>query len=190
MILIIDNYDSFTYNLVHYGQEEGAKTHVIRNDDLSASEALALKPAGVIISPGPKTPDEAGICLDFIRNAPEALPVFGVCLGLQSIGQAFGGKVIPAKQIMHGKVSLIKHDGTGLLAGIESPFDATRYHSLALEEESLPKCLIINGRTEDGEIMSVRHENRPIHGVQFHPESIASEYGHDIIRAFVQLTES
>ena len=187
MLLIIDNYDSFTYNLVHYAQELGAETHVIRNDDLSVEDALALKPEAVIISPGPKTPTEAGICLDFLNNAPENLPIFGVCLGMQAMGQAFGGKVIQAKEIMHGKVSPVEHDGTGLFSDIPSPFNATRYHSLAVEKASLPNSLVANAWTDDGEIMSVRHAYRPIHGVQFHPESIASDYGHELIDAFLKL---
>lgn len=187
MLLIIDSYDSFTYNLVHYAQELGANTHVIRNDNMSAQEALALGAKGVILSPGPKTPDDAGMLLEFIKTAPNDLPMFGVCLGLQAIGQAFGGRVIGAKKIMHGKVSPVLHDGTGALANIPSPFNATRYHSLAIAKDSLPDCLIANGHTKDGEIMSVRHESRPIHGVQFHPESIASEHGHDIIDNFLKL---
>ncbi len=187
MLLIIDNYDSFTYNLVHYAQELGAKTHVIRNDDMSASEALALKPQGILISPGPKTPEHAGMCLKLIKTAPEDLPIFGVCLGLQAIGAAFGGDIIAAKSIMHGKTSPIKHDGTGMLAGIPSPFTATRYHSLALDPSALPACLEVNGTSADGEIMSMRHKTRPLHGVQFHPESIASEYGHDILANFLKL---
>lgn len=187
MLLIIDNYDSFTYNLVHYAQELGAKTHVIRNDELSVAETLALKPQAVIISPGPKTPTEAGICLDFLKTAPDDLPIFGVCLGMQAMGQAFGGHVIQAKEIMHGKVSPVEHDGTGLFSDIPSPFNATRYHSLALEKSSLPNTLVANAWTDDGEIMSVRHTFRPVHGVQFHPESIASEYGHELIGAFLKL---
>jgi anthranilate synthase component 2 len=187
MLLIIDNYDSFTYNLVHYAQELGANTHVIRNDELSTNEALALNPKAVIISPGPKTPTEAGICLEFLNSAPDDLPIFGVCLGMQAMGQAFGGKVIQAKEIMHGKVSPVEHDATGLFADIPSPFNATRYHSLALEKSSLPNTLIANAWTDDGEIMSVRHTFRPVHGVQFHPESIASEYGHELIGAFLGL---
>ncbi len=187
MLLIIDNYDSFTYNLVHYAQELGADTRVIRNDVMRASEALALKPDGVIISPGPKTPNEAGMCLEFLKKAPQSLPIFGVCLGLQAIGQAYGGKVIRAKKIMHGKVSPVMHDGTGVLAQIPSPFNATRYHSLALDNNSLPECMTVNGRTTDGEIMSAFHTSRPIHGVQFHPESIASEHGHEIINNFLHI---
>ena len=187
MLLIIDNYDSFTYNLVHYAQELGANTHVIRNDVMSAADAIALNPQSVIISPGPKTPNEAGMCLEFLKTAPEDLPIFGVCLGLQSIGQAFGGKVIRAKAIMHGKVSPVLHDGTGVFMNIASPFNATRYHSLALDKDSLPDCLIVNGTTSDDEIMSAHHKTRPIYGVQFHPESIASEYGHEIIDNFLKL---
>ena len=187
MLLIIDNYDSFTYNLVHYAQELGADTHVIRNDVMSASEALALNPRAVIISPGPKTPNDAGMCLEFLKTAPDNLPIFGVCLGLQSIGQAFGGKVIRAKKIMHGKVSPVEHDATGVLVNIPSPFNATRYHSLALDAASMPDCLIINGRTADNEIMSAHHATRPVYGVQFHPESIASEHGHDIIDNFLKI---
>jgi len=187
MLLIIDNYDSFTYNLVHYAQELGADTHVIRNDDMSVDEALALNPKAVIISPGPKTPTEAGICVDFLNTASDNLPIFGVCLGMQAMGQAFGGNIIQAKEIMHGKVSPVEHDGTGLFADIPSPFNATRYHSLAIEKASLPNSLIANAWTDDGEIMSVRHAFRPVHGVQFHPESIASEYGHELIGAFLKL---
>jgi len=187
MLLIIDNYDSFTYNLVHYAQELGADTKVVRNDELSTAEALALNPKAVIISPGPKTPTEAGICLEFLNSAPDDLPIFGVCLGMQAMGQAFGGKVIQAKEIMHGKVSPVEHDKTGLFSDIPTPFNATRYHSLALEKASLPNTLVANAWTDDGEIMSVRHTYRPVHGVQFHPESIASEYGHELIAAFLKL---
>jgi anthranilate synthase component 2 len=187
MLLVVDNYDSFTYNLVHYAQEIGADTHVIRNDDMSAQDALNLNPKAVLLSPGPCTPNEAGICLELIKTAPETLPILGVCLGQQSIGQAFGGNVIGAKSIMHGKVSDIHHDGTGLFTGLDSPFKATRYHSLAVERESLPECLAVNAWTDDGEIMSLYHKSRPIHGLQFHPESIASENGHALIAAFLGL---
>ena len=187
MLLVIDNYDSFTYNLVHYAQELGAETKVIRNDDMSAKEALALGAKAVLISPGPKTPDEAGMCLELLAQAPHDLPILGICLGQQSIGQAFGGKVIRAKQIMHGKVSEIQHDSTGLFKGLESPFNATRYHSLSVERKSLPSSLSANAWTEDGEIMSLRHKTRPIHGLQFHPESIASENGHALIEAFLKI---
>ena len=187
MLLVIDNYDSFTYNLVHYAQELGAETKVVRNDDLSAKEALSMGASGILLSPGPKTPDEAGICLGLIANAPDDLPILGICLGQQSIGQAFGGKVIRAKQIMHGKVSPIHHDSTGIFEGLESPFNATRYHSLSVERETLPEELLINAWTEDGEIMGLRHATRPIHGLQFHPESIASENGHKLIAKFLEL---
>ena len=187
MLLVIDNYDSFTYNLVHYAQEMGAQTQVVRNDALSVSQALSMNAEAVLLSPGPCTPNEAGICLDLIAQAPDNLPVLGICLGQQSIGQAFGGKVIRAKTIMHGKVSDIHHDGTGLFTGLPSPFKATRYHSLSIERESLPDCLHVNSWTEDGEIMGIMHKNRPIHGLQFHPESIASENGHALIAAFLGL---
>ena len=187
MLLVIDNYDSFTYNLVHYAQELGAETKVIRNDDMAAGQALSLGAKAVLLSPGPCTPNEAGMCLDLIAQAPEDLPILGICLGQQSIGQAFGGKVIRAKEIMHGKVSDIHHDGTGLFEGLDNPFKATRYHSLSVERESLPDCLAINGWTEDQEIMSLRHVTRPIHGLQFHPESIASENGHALIERFLKI---
>ena len=187
MLLVIDNYDSFTYNLVHYAQELGANTKVVRNDDLSVDEALNMGAKGILLSPGPCTPNEAGICLDLIANAPEDLPILGICLGQQSIGQAFGGKVIRAKEIMHGKVSPIEHDGTGIFEGLESPFNATRYHSLSVERESLPKDLLVNAWTADGEIMGLRHISRPIHGLQFHPESVASENGHKLIGKFLEL---
>ena len=187
-LLVIDNYDSFTYNLVHYAQELGADTRVIRNDDMSAAEALKLGAKAILISPGPKTPNEAGMCLDILKIAPDELPIFGVCLGMQSMGQAFGGKVVAAKEIMHGKTSQIEHDNSGVFKGLPDPFIATRYHSLAVERKSLPDTLIANAWTADGEIMGVRHTSRPIHGVQFHPESIASEHGHDMLRTF--LTEA
>jgi len=187
MLLVIDNYDSFTYNLVHYAQELGAETKVIRNDDMGAGQALSLGAKAVLLSPGPCTPNEAGICLDLITQAPEDLPILGICLGQQSIGQAFGGKVIRAKNIMHGKVSDIEHDGTGLFKGLNSPFKATRYHSLSVERESLPTELAVNAWVEDGEIMSLRHKTRPIHGLQFHPESIASENGHALIKNFLDI---
>ena len=187
MLLVVDNYDSFTYNLVHYAEEMGAENHVIRNDDMSAEEALALDAKAILLSPGPCTPNEAGICLDLIKKAPDDLPILGICLGQQSIGQAFGGKVIRAKDIMHGKVSNISHDGTGLFEGLPETFRATRYHSLAVERQSLPNTLSVNAWTEDGEIMGLHHATRPIHGLQFHPESIASEHGHALIAAFLGL---
>ena len=188
MLLIIDNYDSFTFNLVHDFQELGAETRVIRNDVMTADEALALNPSGIVLSPGPCDPDRAGICLDVISKAPADLPILGVCLGHQSIGQIFGGKVISAKEIMHGKTSQVSHDGTGLFLGLPSPFTATRYHSLAVEPESIPDCLIVTATTPDGEIMGLAHKDRPVHGVQFHPESIASEHGHDLLANFLALT--
>ncbi|MEM7728092.1 MAG: aminodeoxychorismate/anthranilate synthase component II [Pseudomonadota bacterium] len=187
MLLVIDNYDSFTFNLVHYAQELGAETHVVRNDAMSVQDALALSPDAVLLSPGPCTPDEAGICLDLIRAAPDDLPMLGICLGQQAMGQAFGGKVVQAKQIMHGKTSPVHHDGTGVFEGLDSPFEATRYHSLAVERESLPGVLHVNGWTEDDEIMGFRHATRPIHGLQFHPESIASENGHALIANFLKI---
>ena len=187
MLLVIDNYDSFTYNLVHYAQELGAKTHIVRNDDISVGEALKLGAKAVLLSPGPCTPNDAGICLDLIKTAPANLPILGICLGQQSIGQAFGGKVIRAKEIMHGKISPIHHDGTGLFEGIANPFNATRYHSLAVERETLPDDLHVDAWTEDGEIMGLRHKERPIFGLQFHPESIASENGHALIDRFLKI---
>ncbi|WP_019961838.1 anthranilate synthase component II [Woodsholea maritima] len=186
MILVIDNYDSFTFNLVHYIQELGGQTHVIRNDAMSADEALALKPEAIVLSPGPCDPDKAGICLEVIDKAPADLPILGVCLGHQAMGQAYGGKVVGAMDIMHGKTSQITHDGTGVFANIPSPYTATRYHSLSVDlPENSP--LIVNARTEDGEIMGFHHKDRPLHGVQFHPESIATEYGHDLIANFLRL---
>ena len=187
MILVIDNYDSFTYNLVHYLNELGAETRVYRNDDLSAAAAIALRPDAVLLSPGPCTPDDAGICLDFLRQAPESLPILGVCLGHQSIGQAFGGRVVRAKALMHGKTSAIHHSGKGLFRDMPDPFTATRYHSLAVDGGSLPDVLEITAWTEDGEIMGLQHRSRPIHGVQFHPESIATEGGHKLLGNFLEL---
>lgn len=186
MLLIIDNYDSFTFNLVHYFEELGARTRVIRNDVMSVEEAFALGPRAVVLSPGPCDPDKAGICLDLIRTAPADLPILGVCLGHQAIGQVFGGKVVAARDIMHGKTSPIIHDATGVFAGLPSPFTATRYHSLAV---SLPEVspLKVTARTSDGEIMGLAHESRPVHGVQFHPESIASQHGHDLLANFLKL---
>ncbi len=187
MILVIDNYDSFTYNLVHYLNELGAETRVYRNDDLSAAAAIALRPDAVLLSPGPCTPDDAGICLDFLRQAPESLPILGVCLGHQSIGQAFGGRVVRAKALMHGKTSAIQHSGKGLFRDLPDPFTATRYHSLAVDGGSLPDVLEITAWTEDGEIMGLQHRSRPIHGVQFHPESIATEGGHKLLGNFLEM---
>lgn len=189
MLLVIDNYDSFTYNLVHYAQELGAETHVIRNDDMGAGQALSLGASAILLSPGPKTPDEAGICMDVLRQAPDDLPILGICLGQQSMGQVFGGKVIRAKEIMHGKISEVENDGSGLFKDLPKRFKATRYHSLSVERESLPDVLAVNAWTEDGEIMGLRHVSRPIHGLQFHPESVASEHGHDLIKAFLDLSK-
>ena len=187
MLLMIDNYDSFTFNLVHYFQELGADIAVHRNDALSVNEALALTPSAIVLSPGPCDPDRAGICLDLIDQSPSDMPILGVCLGHQSIGQVFGGKITSAREIMHGKTSPITHDGTGVFKGLPSPFEATRYHSLAIEPDSLPAELKANAWTADGEIMGVHHIERPVHGVQFHPESIASEHGHQLLRNFLEL---
>jgi anthranilate synthase component 2 len=187
MILVVDNYDSFTYNLVHYLNELGAETHVARNDAITVSEALGMKPQGVLLSPGPKTPNEAGICLSLVEQAPADLPIFGVCLGHQSIGQAYGGKVVHAKALMHGKTSQIHHNGKGVFAGLKNPFTATRYHSLAVREEDLPADLEMTAWTDDGEIMGFQHRSRPVFGVQFHPESIATECGHELLANFLDV---
>lgn len=187
MILVVDNYDSFTWNLVHYLAELGAETRVVRNDDLTAAEAWALKPDAVLLSPGPCTPNEAGICLAMLDTAPLDMPIFGVCLGHQAMGQAFGGEVIRAKALMHGKTSPIEHDGRSVFKGLPSPFTATRYHSLAVRRETLPEVLDVTACTADGEIMGLAHRTRPIHGVQFHPESIATEHGHDLLANFLDL---
>ncbi|MFM8754366.1 MAG: anthranilate synthase component II [Phenylobacterium sp.] len=187
MILVIDNYDSFTYNLVHYLNELGAETRVHRNDDLTAADAIALRPDAVLLSPGPCSPDEAGICLELLGKAPDTLPILGVCLGHQSIGQAFGGRVVRAKALMHGKTSAIRHTGKGVFRDLPNPFTATRYHSLAVEQASLPDALEVTAWTEDGEIMGLQHRSRPVHGVQFHPESIATEGGHKLLGNFLEL---
>ena len=187
MFLLLDNYDSFTYNLRHYLGELGAEVEVRRNDAISANEAVALGAEGIVISPGPCDPDRAGICLDVVEKAAGRLPVLGVCLGHQCIGQAFGGKVVLAPSPMHGKISDITHTASGVLSGIPSPFKATRYHSLTLERESLPDCLEITAESDDGVIQGIAHRELPIHGVQFHPESIASEHGHQLIQNFLDL---
>ncbi len=184
-LLLLDNYDSFTYNLYHYLGELGAKVTVRRNDTLSAAEALALRPAAIVISPGPCDPDRAGISLALVRAAAEFCPILGVCLGHQAIAQAFGGKIVRAPQIMHGKLSAIEHTGLGLFAGLPSPFRATRYHSLVAEPASLPACLEVTARTAEGVIMGVAHRTLPIYGVQFHPESIETEHGHRLLRNFL-----
>jgi anthranilate synthase component 2 len=189
MLLLIDNYDSFTYNLVHYLGELGAEVDVRRNDSLTAGEALALKPAGIVLSPGPCDPDRAGICLSLIDAAAKAgVPLLGVCLGHQAIGQAFGGRVVRAPVPMHGKVDQVHHNDHGVLKGLPTPFRATRYHSLIVERATLPDCLEVTGETADGLIMALAHRELPIHGVQFHPESIESERGHDILANFLALT--
>jgi anthranilate synthase component 2 len=187
MILVVDNYDSFTYNLVHYLNELGAETQVRRNDVLSAEDALAMRPEAVVLSPGPCTPNEAGICLDLIRLAPDALPILGVCLGHQSIGQAMGGEVVRAINLMHGKTSPIHHTGEGIFAGMPNPFTATRYHSLSVRRETMPDTLKVSAWTDDGEVMGFTHVTRPLFGVQFHPESIATEGGHQLLSNFLDL---
>jgi anthranilate synthase component 2 len=186
MILVLDNYDSFTYNLVQYLGELGATMRVVRNDALTADDVLALAPEGIVISPGPGNPDGAGISLELIRRFHARVPILGVCLGHQAIGQAFGGKVVHARALMHGKVSQIHHSGAGVFRGLPTPFQATRYHSLAIERASCPPDLEITAWTEDGEIMGVRHRSLPIEGVQFHPESILTEHGHALLANFLQ----
>ena len=181
-ILVIDNYDSFTWNLVHYLEEIGARTCVVRNDELSVAEALARGDDGIVLSPGPCSPNEAGICVDLVREAPATLPILGVCLGHQSIGAAMGGAVITAKEIRHGKLSRVHHENGPLFQGLPVTFDVVRYHSLAIRPEDLPETLIADAFTDDGEIMAVRHVSRPVFGVQFHPESILTEHGHAMLR--------
>ncbi|AKO97212.1 MAG: aminodeoxychorismate/anthranilate synthase component II [Marinovum algicola] len=188
MLLLIDNYDSFTYNLVHYLGELGTDVQVHRNDALDVQEAMALNPAGILLSPGPCDPDQAGICLALVEAAAETgIPLMGVCLGHQAIGQAFGGKVVRCHEIVHGKMGRMHHTAKGVFAGLPSPFDATRYHSLVVARESLPDCLEITAELEDGTIMGLQHRDLPIHGVQFHPESIRSEHGHALLRNFTDL---
>jgi anthranilate synthase component 2 len=187
MLLLIDNYDSFTYNLVHFLGELGADAHVVRNDEITPGEAFAMKPESVVISPGPCDPDSAGICLEVIRTAPARLPILGVCLGHQSIGQAYGGEVVRCHEILHGKLSTITHDGTGVFRGLPQGFSVTRYHSLTVRPETLPDCLEVTARSQSGVIMGLAHKTRPVHGVQFHPESIASEHGHALLRNFLDL---
>lgn len=190
MILLIDNYDSFTYNLLHYIGELGAKVTVVRNDAIAVDEALAMPGLqGIVLSPGPCTPDESGICMDLIKKASGKVPLFGVCLGHEAIGQAFGGKIVRAPEAIHGKVSEIFHDGKGIFKNIPSTFKATRYHSLIIESASLPDCLEVTAKTKDGIIMAIEHKQHKTFGVQFHPESIASEYGHDMLRNFLEVTK-
>lgn len=186
MLLLIDNYDSFTYNLVHYVGELGADVVVRRNDALNVQEAMAMNPAGILLSPGPCDPDQAGICLALTKAAAETqTPLLGVCLGHQTIGQAFGGKVVRHSQIVHGKMGQVCHNGKGVFAGLPSPFAATRYHSLVVERESCPDVLEITAELEDGTIMGLKHRELPVEGVQFHPESIASEHGHALLQNFL-----
>ncbi len=186
MLLLIDNYDSFTWNLVHYLGELGSDVKVIRNDALSVAAAMALAPAAILLSPGPCDPDRAGICLDLTRAAADArTPLIGVCLGHQAIGQAFGGKIVRADKIMHGKVDAINHNGSGLFDRLPTPFNATRYHSLVVAKDGLPDCLDVTAWADDGTIMGLKHRDLPIFGVQFHPESIASEHGHKLLQNFL-----
>jgi para-aminobenzoate synthetase component 2 len=185
MILVIDNYDSFTYNLVQYLGEMGAELDVRRNDQITLGEVARMAPTQIVISPGPGTPDEAGITLDLIREFGPRVPIFGVCLGQQAIGQALGGKVIRAEKLMHGKTSPVYHEGAGVFAGLPSPFEATRYHSLIVERETLPDVLEITAHTDDGEIMGLKHKTWPLEGVQFHPEAVLTEHGKQILRNFL-----
>ena len=187
MLILIDNYDSFTYNLVHFLGELGAPCEVIRNDKITADEVLAKKPQAIVLSPGPCTPNEAGICLDLIAKAGGKVPLLGVCLGHQAIGQVYGGRVVRAPTLMHGKLSKVHHSGKGVFAGIPQDFSATRYHSLVVERASLPEVLEITAETADGVIMGVQHKRYPVHGVQFHPESIASQQGHALLANFLEL---
>jgi anthranilate synthase component 2 len=191
MILVIDNYDSFTWNIVHYLRELGARVSVVRNDEVSCEEAMRSGVAGFLISPGPGTPNEAGVSLELVAACAQARrPLLGVCLGHQAIGQHFGGQVGRAPQLMHGKTCAVEHDGSGLFAGLPSPFTATRYHSLALSPEDLPACLAVNATAADATIQGIRHRELPIHGVQFHPESVASEHGHALLGNFLDLVQS
>ena len=190
MLLLIDNYDSFTYNLVHYLGEIGAETDVVRNDAITVDEAIDRRPEGIVVSPGPCDPASAGICVDLIRRAAPQIPIFGVCLGHQAIGEAFGGKIVRADAIMHGKISPVKHRGAGVFADIPDGFAATRYHSLTIAPASVPDCLPVTASTADGTIMGVSHKEYAVHGVQFHPESIRSEYGKTLLANFLRLAEA
>ena len=187
MLVLIDNYDSFTYNLVHFLGELGTASDVIRNDKATTDEILAMNPKAIVLSPGPCTPNEAGVCLDLIEKAAGRIPLLGVCLGHQSIGQAYGGKVIRAPLPMHGKLSKIRHTNKGVFKGLPDEVEVTRYHSLIVERESLPDCLEITAETDDGIIMGLQHKTHPVHGVQFHPESIASQQGHALLANFLEL---
>jgi len=187
MLLLIDNYDSFTYNLAQYLIELGEEVEVVRNDAVSVDQVERMRPERIVISPGPKTPNEAGICMEVIRRFTGKLPVLGVCLGHQSMAAAYGGRIIKARELMHGKTCRISHDGKGVFAGIPDNFLATRYHSLVAEEASLPKQFVITARAPDGDIMGIRHVSAPVEGVQFHPESIICEHGKDILRNFIKM---
>jgi anthranilate synthase component 2 len=187
MLVLIDNYDSFTYNLVHFLGELGAGCRVFRNDKIGVAEVLDLAPEGIVLSPGPCTPSEAGICLELIEKAGPHIPLLGVCLGHQAIGQVYGGKVVRAPVPMHGKLSKIAHTGKGVFKGLPKRFEVTRYHSLIVEREGLPGCLAVTARTADGLIMGLQHKKHPVYGVQFHPESIASEYGHALLANFLEI---
>ncbi|OGI53903.1 MAG: anthranilate/aminodeoxychorismate synthase component II [Candidatus Muproteobacteria bacterium RIFCSPHIGHO2_02_FULL_60_13] len=186
MLLMIDNYDSFTYNLVQYLGELGEDVRVYRNDQISVAEIEKLKPDHIVISPGPCTPNEAGVSVETIQKLGGKIPILGVCLGHQSIGQAYGGKIVRAKQLMHGKTSMIRHANQGVFAGLPNPFEATRYHSLVIERDSVPEVLEITAWTDDGEIMGVRHKTLPVEGVQFHPESILTQHGHELLSNFLK----
>jgi anthranilate synthase component 2 len=187
MLLLIDNYDSFTYNLVHFLGELGASCEVYRNDKIGVAEAIARAPQGIVLSPGPCTPNEAGICLDLIAKAGADIPILGVCLGHQAIGQVYGGKVVRAPAPMHGKLSRITHKGKGVFKGLPRKFEVTRYHSLIVDRTSLPDCLAVTAETSDGLIMGLQHKTHPVYGVQFHPESIASEHGHALLANFLEI---
>jgi anthranilate synthase component II len=190
MIVLIDNYDSFTFNLVHYLGGLGADVAVHRNDVVSADEVIAMQPDAIVLSPGPCTPNEAGICLDLIAKASDNVPILGVCLGHQAIGQAFGGDVVRAPSPVHGKLSDIRHEGQSVFRGISGPFKATRYHSLVVARDTMPEALHVTAETGDGLVMGLAHKSLPLHGVQFHPESIASEHGHLILKNFIELAQS
>jgi anthranilate synthase/aminodeoxychorismate synthase-like glutamine amidotransferase len=189
MILMIDNYDSFTYNLVQYFEEIGPRVTVVRNDVMTVTEIDALKPGALVISPGPGGPEDAGVCLEAVTHFAGKLPILGVCLGHQTIAQAFGGKIVGARQLMHGKTSMIENDGQGVFKGVKKPFQAMRYHSLAVERGSLPGCLTVSAQTEDGEVMGVRHTTHAVEGIQFHPESIMTTIGKRLLRNFVQMMD-
>ena len=187
VLLLIDNYDSFTYNLFHYLGELGADVRVVRNDEISAAEALGMKPEGIVLSPGPCTPNEAGICLDVIKQANGTMPILGVCLGHQAIGQVYGGKIVRAPEPMHGKLSRMHHTGNSVFRGLNNDFFATRYHSLTIDPPSMPQSLEVTATSDDGVIQGVMHKKHPVHGVQFHPESIASENGHQLLKNFLDI---